>query len=182
MKEGALVYVIAEIGFNHEGDVALAKEMIKAAATAGADAVKFQTFRASDIALPTGSHYEAIKCGEMDLGQHQELFRVATDCNVDFLSTPFSPWAVELLETVGVPAYKVASMDCTNHYLLGYVAQTKKPIYLSTGMATLNEIFGSLEFLREKGSGPVTLLHCLALYPAKAEDLNLTIINFLNHL
>ena len=171
--------IIAEIGFNHEGNLALAIEMIKAIAKAGAHAVKFQTYRASDLALPSAPHYQAIQCGEMTLDQHKELAQVSRDCGLDFLSTPFSSWAVDILEEVGVPAYKVASMDCTNKYLLGFLAETKKPIYLSTGMATLDEIASTLNFLNEKRSGEVTLLHCMSLYPPKADDLNLNIIPFL---
>jgi sialic acid synthase SpsE len=174
-----LIYIIAEIGFNHEGNMSVAGDMIKAAAQAGAHAVKFQTFRASDIALPSNLHYESIKCGEIDLNQHKELFSIARECNLDFISTPFSPWAVELLEKVGVPAYKVASMDCTNKHLLEYIVQTGKPIYLSTGMASLNEISDTLDFLKKEKSGPVTLMHCLSLYPANSKDLNLEIIPFL---
>lgn len=172
-------YLIAEIGFNHEGDVGLARKMIEKAADAGANAVKFQTFRASDIALPTSPHYESIECGQMDLAIHTELAMTASDNGLDFLSTPFSPWAVELLEEVGVRAYKVASMDGTNRHLLGYIARTSKPIYLSTGMATLSEIADTLEYLKNEDSGPVTLLHCLSLYPPNAEHLNLSIIGLL---
>jgi len=177
-----LSYIIAEIGFNHEGDFDTAVKMIKSAASAGTNAVKFQTYRASDIALPSSPHYNAIKCGEMNLKQHKELFNIAYDLGIDFVSTPFSPWAVELLETVGVPAYKVASMDCTNRHLLRYIAKTKKSIYLSTGMATLKEIAESLEFLKNEKSGPVKLLHCVSMYPAKVEHLNLATIKLLNQI
>ncbi len=169
-------YIIAEIGFNHEGDMNKATRMIKQAAKAGANAVKFQTFRAIDVALPTSEHFKLIKEGEIDFKQHKELAKIAGKNNVDFLSTPYSPWAVDILEQVNVPAYKVASMDCANKYLLKFIAQTKKPIYLSSGMATLAEIAETLNFLSTEQSGPVTLLHCISHYPAKAEDLNLAII------
>lgn len=175
------MYIVAEIGFNHEGDMQRAEQMINAAAGAGADAVKFQTYRARDIALPNAPHYEAVKCGEMNIEEHRFLAQVAAGCNVTFLSTPFSCWAVELLEEVGVSAYKVASMDCTNQHLLGLVAETKKPLYISTGMANLSEIAETLRFLGEKGSGPVHLLHCISKYPAEAEDLNLVIIPLLKN-
>lgn len=177
-----MAYIIAEVGFNHEGNIDVAIEMVKAASDAGANAVKFQTFRAFDIALPTADHFEAIKCGEMNFEQHLKLSKVAKDCGIEFISTPYSPWAVEILEKVGVPAYKVASMDLTNRYLLKYIAQTSKPIYLSTGMATLPEIAKILEYLRQEGSGPITLLHCLSLYPPRATELNLAIIPFFKHL
>jgi len=177
-----MIKIIAEIGFNHEGELKLAIEMIKAAAQAGANAVKFQTYKAIDLALPSAPHYQAIQSGEMSLEQHLELAKVAHDCGVEFLSTPFSPWAIDILEKVGVPAYKIASMDCTNKYLLGFIAETKKPIYLSTGMATLPEISEILYYLLEMKSGPVTLLHCLSLYPANAEDLNLAVIPYIKEL
>ncbi|MCP4351320.1 MAG: N-acetylneuraminate synthase [Desulfobacterales bacterium] len=176
------MYVIAEIGFNHNGDIPLALKMIKAAAKSGADAVKFQTFRGTDIALPSGPHYELIKNGEMSFEDHSELYQEANDCGIDFLSTPFSPWAVEILEKIGVSAYKVASMDLTNKHLLKYIAQTGKPIYLSTGMAELSEIADTLFFLSQQKSGPISLLHCLSIYPAKAEDLNLDVILLLKEI
>ena len=175
-------YIIAEIGFNHDGDLDIATEMMKAAAQAGASAVNFQTFRASDIVLPSSPHYASIQCAEMTFDQHRTLFNVARDCGVDFISTPFSPWAVELLEKIGVPAFKVASMDCTNKHLLRYIVQTGKPIYLSTGMATLSEIADTLEYLNKENSGPATLLHCISMYPANAQSLNLDIIPFLKEL
>jgi len=177
-----LPYVIAEIGFNHEGDLELAIEMIKSAAKAGANAIKFQTYRASDLALHSAPHYQAIKRGEMSLEQHMELAKIAHDCGIEFLSTPFSPWAIDILEKVGVPAYKIASMDCTNKHLLGLIAETRKPIYLSTGMATLTEISETLSYLFEVKSGPVTLLHCMSLYPAEAKDLNLSMIPYMKEL
>ena len=99
--------IIAEIGFNHEGDMKLAIEMTKSAAKAGVNAVKFQTYRAADLALPSAPHYQAIKRGEMSLEQHMELAKIAHGCGVEFLSTPYSPWAIEVLEKVGVLAYKV---------------------------------------------------------------------------
>lgn len=177
-----MIKLIAEIGFNHEGEMSVAAEMIEEAAKAGVDAVKFQTYRAMDIALPSSPHYNDIKRGEIDLKQHGELSKIAQGFGIEFLSTPFSPWAIDILEEVGVPAYKVASMDCTNKHLLGLIAETKKPICLSTGMATLAEISETLYYLSEMKSGPVTLLHCMSLYPAEAKDLNLAIIPYLKEL
>ncbi|RJP21630.1 MAG: hypothetical protein C4527_23345 [Candidatus Omnitrophota bacterium] len=175
-------FLIAEIGFNHEGNMDMAEKMIRAAADAGADAVKFQTFRAGDIALPSSPHFELIRKGELDIEQHRHLARIAREQNVDFLSTPYSPWAVDLLETVGVSAYKVASMDSANSCLLAKIAETGKPIFLSTGMTTLSEIDETIHFLHVNNSGPVTLLHCISHYPAKAEDLHLKTIPLLKTL
>lgn len=171
--------IIAEVGFNHAGDIDVGAKMIEAVAESGADMVKFQTYKASDIASPTAPHYEAIKCGEMTLEQHETLAKVAKSCGIEFLSTPFSEWAIELLEKVGVNAYKVSSMDCNNKHLLRILAQTGKPLYVSTGMSTIAEITETLEFLKTEKSGSVTLFHCLSLYPAEAKDLNLTIIPFM---
>ena len=175
-------YIIAEIGFNHEGIISVAHEMIKAAAGAGANAVKFQTYRAIDIELPVSPNYEVIRKGELTPEDHKILAEIAAENGVDFLSTPFSAYAVDILEEINIPAYKVASMDCTNKHLLGLVARTKKPIYLSVGMATLDEISETLNFLERNKSGKVTLLHCLSLYPATANDLNLDIIPRLKEL
>lgn len=175
-------YIIAEIGFNHDGNLPLAIEMIKSAALSGANAVKFQTFRASDIALPSAPHYDLIKSAEFDMDQYKQLFNVAKEFDVDFLSTPFSLWAVDLLEVVGVSAYKVASMDCTNKHLLKRIARTGKPVYISTGMATLAEIGETLGFMEQEKSGSVSILHCMSIYPPEAKDLNLNIISFLKQI
>lgn len=176
------MYLIAEIGFNHAGDMNVAKALIRGAAEAGADAVKFQTYRAEDLALPSSPHFAAIACGTMNLEQHLELKAEADAVGVDFLSTPFAPWAVDLLEEVGVGAYKIASMDCANHHLLGRVARTGKPIYLSTGMARLEEIAESLDFLATAGAGPVTLLHCVSKYPAAMDELQLETVPLLRRI
>jgi len=171
--------IIAEIGFNHAGDIELAKRMITAAAVAGADIVKFQTFLASELVLPKSPHYNLIKQGEMSLEQHQSLAEFAREKNIDFMSTPFSRRGVDMLEKVGVNSYKVASMDLTNLYLLEYIAQTGKAIYLSTGMATLSEISYTMEFLNSYKNMNVSLLHCISNYPTKAKDLNLRTIPLL---
>ena len=171
--------IIAEIGFNHEGDMLEAEKMIRAAAEAGADSVKFQTFRALDLALPNADHFEIIKDGELNLEQHERLSEAAHECGIEFLSTPFSEWGVEILEKIDVPAYKVASMDLTNHALLECIADTGKMIYLSTGMAIQSEIGSTLDFLSKHNAGKICLLHCVSHYPADAKDLNLSFIPLL---
>jgi sialic acid synthase SpsE len=174
--------IIAEIGFNHEGDMDLAVEMIEAAAAAGATAVKFQTLWAEDIALPSAPHFENLKAAEMDLDRHRRLAAGAKASGVEFISTPFSRRAVDYLEEVGVKRYKIASMDLTNTDLLGYVAQTGKPMIVSTGMTTLAEIAGCLEFLTERGAAQVSLLHCISNYPCAANELNLDMIPLLKNI
>jgi sialic acid synthase SpsE len=175
---GAFPGLIAEIGFNHGGDLEVAERMIAAAARAGAGAVKFQSFRAGDILLPTAEAYPVLQGAAMDLADHRRLAASAGRAGVQFISTPFSPRAVELLEHVGVPVYKVASMDLANFELLDAVAATGKPAILSTGMATLAEIAASLERWAARSSAPVALLHCLAQYPSPAADLELGRIPF----
>ena len=174
-----MTYVIAEIGFNHEGDLDLAVEMIRAAARAGADAVKFQTYRAEDILSPASPDFEEFRAGEMDPAAHRRLADEAVRAGVEFMSTPFSRRAVDLLEETGVRRYKIASMDLTNYDLLGYVAQTGKPLIVSTGMAGLAEIAATLEFLSGCGAEQISLLHCISQYPSEASELNLEVIGFL---
>ena len=130
------------------------------------------------MAKPGSPHFKNIEKGELGISEHKIMSVAAKECGIDFISTPFSVDAVDLLEDINVPAYKVASMDCVNRHILSAIALTKKPIYLSTGMATLDEIDLSLEFLKKQESGDVTLMHCMSLYPAQAQDLNLSIISF----
>ncbi len=171
-----LPLLVAEVGFNHEGSLDTAAAMIRAAAEAGADAVKFQTFKAADLALPTASHYELIRAAEMRPEDARFLADTAREAGIAFFSTPFSLEAVAMLEAVDVPAYKIASMDVTTPYLLEAVARTGKPVILSTGMATLDEIGTAVTQLRHAGATDIGLLHCLSLYPAQAEDCNLAAI------
>ncbi len=172
-------YIIAEIGFNHEGDIDIAKRMIDTAADAGADAVKFQTFEAADILLPNNPNHELLKKVALNHEQHSMLFGFAKQREIEFISTPFSRNAVDMLEKIGVSAYKVASMDCVNQYLLKHIAKTEKNIFLSTGMATIDEISSTLSFLKKHKSGSVNLLHCISMYPAEANTLNLASIDMM---
>ena len=155
--------------------------MIRAAADAGADAVKFQTFSAKDIALPSSPHYTLIEKGEMSFEDHKRLRREAENQGIDFMSTPFSIDAVDLLTEVGVSAFKIASMDCTNTMLLKKVAATGKPVYLSTGMASMDEISAAVDTLKSAGCRNISVLHCISHYPACADELNLSIIPYLKN-
>lgn len=178
-RPDGLPLLIAEIGFNHAGDMELAQKMIVAAAAAGADMVKFQTFRAEDLALPHSLHFELIRKGEMGLENMRVLSSVAKEHGVTFFSTPFSSEAVDKLESLEVDCYKVASMDVTNRHLLARLAATGRPLMLSTGMATLDEIGETLAFLEKAKAGPVALMHCISHYPPQASDLNLAAIGHL---
>jgi len=166
-------YVIAEIGFNHEGDIELGKKMIEAAASTGADAVKFQTYKASDLAFKNSPHYDLIRHGELGFQDHIELKKIADENGVHFFSTPFSLDAVDILEEVGVPAYKVASMDVTFVPLIKKLTALDKPIFISTGMATLEEIQIAINHITHPN---YALLHCISLYPPNPENVHLRTI------
>lgn len=173
---GTPAYVIAEIGFNHGGDVDLGIEMIRAAAASGADAVKFQTYKADGLTVTSNPHFDLIKGGELDFAGHQRLLQAAKDAKVTFFSTPFGLDMVELLEKLGAPAYKIASMDLDNPPLLEAVGKTGKPIILSTGMGTLGEIERAVHVIEATGNRQIMLLHCVSEYPPAPEKANLRTI------
>ncbi len=186
-------FIIAEAGVNHNGDVNLAKKLIDAAREAGADAVKFQTFTADKIVTrdaekaeyqqrTTGkeeSQFEMIKKLELSTENFEELSDYAQKKGMIFLSTPFDKGSVDLLDRMGVPAFKVGSGEITNLPLLKHIARKNKPVILSTGMATLGEIEEALAAIRQDGVDEIILLHCVSCYPAKIEDANLRAIETL---
>jgi len=185
--EGEPCFVIAEAGVNHNGDINLAKKLIDTAREAGADAVKFQTYQAEEVvtrdALKAGyqkettssneSQYNMIKRLELSRKDFKELYIFAREKDILFLSSPFDSGSVDLLDELGVPAFKVPSGEITNFPLLRYIAGKKKPIILSTGIATLEEIKEALEVIKAEGVNDIVLLHCISSYPAKIEDMNL---------
>lgn len=185
--EGSPCFVIAEAGVNHNGDIRLAKKLIDAAVKAGADAVKFQTFHTEEVVTKTAekaqyqkettnpeeSQFEMIKRLELSDKSFKELFGYAQKKGIIFLSTPFDRASVDLLDRLGVPAFKVGSGEITNFLLLKHIASKRKPIILSTGMSTLDEVAEAVELLRLEGSEEIILLHCVSCYPARVEDTNL---------
>ncbi len=165
-----MAYLIAEIGFNHGGDLELAERMIDAAANAGADAVKFQSFTADDLYLPDHEAWAIFKAGELSEEGHLRLKKRADAAGVDFLSTPLGlPW-VTFLDRLGVPAFKIASMDVANPVLLAAVGATGKRTYLSTGGATIEEIGDGIALLNRSGASSVCTLHCVSHYPTPPEE------------
>jgi N,N'-diacetyllegionaminate synthase len=185
--EGEPCFVIAEAGVNHNGDIRLAKKLVDVAKEAGADAVKFQTFKAESVVTrkapkakyqkqTTGyveSQYEMIRKVELSAGNFAEVARHAQKKRIMFLSTPFDNESVDLLDGLGVPAFKIASGEITNFPLIRYIAKKGKPVILSTGMSTLREIAEALQVIRSEGIRDIVLLHCVTAYPAKVEDVNL---------
>jgi N,N'-diacetyllegionaminate synthase len=187
--EGMPCFIIAEAGVNHNGDVNLAKKLIDLAKKTGADAVKFQTFRAEDIVtksakkaeyqkVTTGaqeSQYKMIKSLELSDKDFVELHAYAQSKGIIFISSPFDQKSVDLLSKLDVPAFKVGSGEITDIPLLKYIAKKKKPMILSTGMATLGEIEEALKVIQQETKN-IILLHCVSSYPTKIEDMNLKVM------
>ncbi|MCS7015067.1 MAG: N-acetylneuraminate synthase [Gemmatales bacterium] len=179
--------IIAEAGVNHNGDLALAKQMIEVAADAGADVIKFQTFRTEKLVTPTAplAPYQQANLGESGTQAHMlqrlELserdFRILADYaqarGLIFLSTPFDSESADLLENIGVPAYKVPSGELVNLEFLQYLARKGKPLIISTGMATLAEVEAAVESVEACGNFSYALLHCVSNYPAEPGEVNL---------
>lgn len=174
-------FLIAEIGMNHNGDIELAKTMIKAAANSGADAVKFQSFKTEEFLSRDFFDFEERKKYELDKAAHKELKAYAQSCNVEFLSTPLDPSSLDVLNEIGVDAYKVASSDLNNLPFLKQIAEKKKPVIFSTGYADVSEIFQAREVLKEAGCTQIGIMHCIASYPTKDKNINLSNITMLRN-
>jgi pseudaminic acid synthase len=180
-------YVIAEMSANHNGNIENAFKIIEMAKIAGADAVKLQTYRPDTITIDSNRPEFIIKGGLWD-GQslhelyksaflpwdwHKLLFDYAKKIGITIFSSPFDNTAVDLLEDLNTPAYKIASFEIIDHPLIKYVAQTGKPMILSTGMANFEEIHDAIEVARDNGCSELAVLHCVSSYPAPANEYNL---------
>lgn len=178
------ILVIAEIGINHEGDFETAKEMVEAAAMAGVDAVKFQTFRAEKFIAKTEKQSVAFfKKMELTDEEFIKLAKLSKERGLIFLSTPFDPESVDLINSLS-PAFKIASGDLTCLPLIEYIAAKDKPILLSTGGGMVEEIEGALKAIKTINrrlveEKQVVLLHCVSSYPTPIEETNLKSIPFL---
>jgi len=182
---GQLVFVIAEIGYNFNS-LEEGKASVDAAVESGADAVKFQTFRAETITsrrtdfpaeAGASNQFEEFKRYELSLEAHRELFNHARHLGVPAFSTPSYYDDVDLLHSLGVPAYKIGSDDLTNLPFLKYVAEKKKPVIFSTGMGTMAEVAEAVETLQATGNGQLIVLHCVSNYPIRDHGIvNLKVI------
>ena len=185
--ESRPVFIIAEAGVNHNGDLSMAIELVDVAAHAGADAVKFQTFVAANAITADAQKADYQKLttdaeeSQLQMVQRLELSfdnfrRIHSHCaqrNILFLSTPFDFESVDFLADLDLPAFKVSSGDLTTHPLLEHIAKKSKPVILSTGMADLSEVEEAITVLRQAGNVQIALLHCVTNYPAEPIDINL---------
>lgn len=181
------VFIIAEAGVNHNGDIEIAKKLIDAASSAGADAVKFQTFRAEKLVCKDiqkadyqkettdsiESQFDMLKKLELTPDMHKILIEYCKEKNIMFLSTPFDIESMQYLIDLGIDIIKIPSGEITNYPYLKAAGQTGKKIFLSTGMSQLEEIEEAVKILRENGSKNITILHCNTEYPTPYVDVNL---------
>ena len=188
-KDGT--YIIAELSANHGGKIEIAKETIKAAFEIGANAIKLQTYTADTLTLNCDKEDFIIKGGTLwdkqklyDLYKdaylpwewHEELFNYARKLGIDIFSSPFDKTAVDFLEKFNPSAYKIASFEITDYELIKYTAKKMKPIIISTGIATEEEIYDAVQICRDVGNDKIILLKCTSAYPAPLEDANLKMI------
>lgn len=185
------VFIIAELSANHNGSLKTAIDTIRAAKRTGADAIKLQTYTADTITIDCKNDDFKINQGTIWDGRylydlykeaytpwewHEELFRVAREEGLICFSSPFDKTAVDLLEDLNTPAYKIASFEITDIPLIEYTASKGKPIILSTGIASLEDIESALECCRDVGNNDIALLKCTSSYPAPIEEANMAMI------
>ncbi len=185
--EGQPPYIVAETSANHNGSLDRAKQIMLSAKSSGANAIKLQTYTADTITIKSGHDdflikgglwdgktlYELYKWAETPFEWHKPLFDYARSIELTCFSTPFDETAVDLLEDLNTPAYKIASFEAIDLPLIRYVASTKKPIIISTGMANLEEVSEAVETAKASGCTELILLHCISSYPAPVEQSNL---------
>lgn len=185
------VYIIAEMSANHCGDMELAKKIIKKAKEIGADALKVQTYTAdtltidckSDIFKVSGGTlwddkylYDLYKENTMPWEWQKELSQYAKEVGIDFFSTPYDKSAVDFLVSLDVPVFKIAAFEAMDYPLIKYAASFKKPMIISTGVSSFEEIQGAVDVCKSVGNNDITILKCTSAYPAKLEDMNLITI------
>jgi len=180
-------YIIAEMSANHNGSIENAKEIINSAKLSGANAIKIQTYKPDTITLNHDSDEFKIKKGlwsgrtlydlyeeaHMPWDWHKPLFDFAKEIGISIFSSPFDKTAIDLLESLNAPAYKIASFEIVDTTLIKYAASTGKPLIISTGMANKNEIQEAINAAKDGGCSELAILHCVSGYPAPASDYNL---------
>lgn len=189
--DGEPCFIIAEAGVNHNGDLQLAHRLIDVAYHAGVDAVKFQSFITEELVTPEapkadyqvettgepGRQYEMLKALELNAKEQAELKYHCEQVGILYLCTPYDNTSIDILDGMGVVAFKIASTDCTNVPFLRYMADKGRPVILSTGMAALGEVEQAFNTLRDGGlDGKIVILHCISEYPVRVEEVNLRAI------
>jgi len=191
--DGEPCFIIAEAGVNHNGDIALAKKLIDVACEAGADAIKFQTFKTSYLVTKnaekaeyqkkTGAvgttQFEMLKKLELSNTEFRKLSAYAKKRGILFLSTAFDEESIDLIVRLDVPAFKIPSGEITNIPCIERIAREKKPVILSTGMSTLEEVKDAVNCLKTHGCQEIIILHCTTSYPAPLESVNLRVLDTL---
>lgn len=181
------IFVIAEAGVNHNGNIEIAKQLVDAASLAGADAVKFQTFKAENLVCKNArkaeyqmattkqseSQYDMLKKLELTPDMHEQLINYCKYKNIMFLSTPFDIESLHYLVQCGIDMIKIPSGEITNYPFLKEIGKTCKKVILSSGMSTLEEVRAAVQILKDNGSKGVTVLHCNTEYPTPYADVNL---------
>jgi len=170
------VFTVAEAGINHNGNLKIAKKLIDKALKCGADAIKFQTFTADDLTSPKSKFYKSFKKLELSSEEFGELSDHAKKQGIIFFSTPFSYDAIELLDRLKVPAFKIASGDLTHIPLIKHVASKNKPVIISTGMANIQEIKEAIKTIEAVGNKKIIILHSSSSYPTPPVESNLKAI------
>ena len=186
---GDQVFLIAEAGCNYEGDFARAGEMVRAAAGAGADAIKFQTFVPERLVTrdapkfwdiegcPGATQFEEFALTpQLDETQYRALKRIADKEGIALFSTPSDERSADMLDALGLPLQKISSMDITHLPLIRHVARMGKPVILSTGASTMEEIREAVGAIEEEGNHRIALLHCITSYPTRSQDVNLNMM------
>jgi N,N'-diacetyllegionaminate synthase len=174
-------FIVAEAGLNHNGRLKFAKELIKRASEINADAIKFQTYITEDFVGERSPYFKLFKKYELSFAEFQELSDLSSELGITFLSTPLDFQSADFLDKIGVPAFKVASGDLTNYPFLKHLSEKHRPIILSTGMASLEEVADTVKFLSEAKIQELVLLHCVSNYPTSIENANLKSMSVLKN-
>ena len=172
-------YVIAEGGLNHNGDINIAKKLIDSAKECGANAIKFQTYKTENFVRETNQYFDVFKNAELNFEQFEELKNYSKNIGLTFFSTPFDIESAEFLNQLEIPCFKIASSDLTNLPLITKIAKMQKPMIISSGLSTMNEINDAVNCCLFEGNNQIALLHCVANYPAQPNEVNMNVINTL---
>jgi len=175
-------YFVAEGGLNHNGDIKIAKQLIDEAASCGASAIKFQTFKTEEFVRKSNKYFPLFKQAQLSYEEFGELIDYAKSKEITFFSAPFDIESADYLNKIGVPCFKIASSDLINIPLIKHIAKMNKPMIISTGLSIIQEVEDAVNYCLVEGNNSIALLHCIAHYPTKPDEANLDAINTMrNH-